>query len=100
MTQSPAHGPLAGLRIVEFSAFVAAPSAGLALAQLGADVIRVDPPGGNIDANRMPVNAEGRSLYWASLNHGKRSVEIDPRAPAGRHGCRHPQCSASSSAAC
>jgi len=77
-------GPLQGLRIVEFSAFVAAPSAGLALAQLGADVIRVDPPGGNIDANRLPINAEGRSLYWASLNHGKRSVEIDPRAPAGR----------------
>jgi 2-methylfumaryl-CoA isomerase len=84
MTQPPARGPLDGLRIVEFSAFVAAPSAGLALAQLGAEVIRVDPPGGNIDANRMPVNAEGRSLYWASLNHGKRSVEIDPRAPAGR----------------
>jgi crotonobetainyl-CoA:carnitine CoA-transferase CaiB-like acyl-CoA transferase len=76
--------PLAGLRIVEFSAFVAAPSAGLALAQLGADVIRVDPPGGNIDAHRMPVNAEGASLYWASLNHGKRSVEIDPRSPQGR----------------
>jgi 2-methylfumaryl-CoA isomerase len=79
-----ASGPLGGLRIVEFSAFVAAPSAGLALAQLGADVIRVDPPGGNIDAHRLPVNAEGRSLYWASLNHGKRSVEIDPRAAAGR----------------
>ena len=76
--------PLDGLRIVEFSAFVAAPSAGLALAQLGADVIRVDPPGGNIDANRMPVNAHGASLYWASLNHGKRSVEIDPRHPRGR----------------
>ena len=76
--------PLAGLRVVEFSAFVAAPSAGLALAQLGADVIRVDPPGGNIDANRMPVNADGASLYWASLNHGKRSIEIDPRAPRGR----------------
>jgi len=84
MTLPPPRGPLDGLRIVEFSAFVAAPSAGLALAQLGAEVIRVDPPGGNIDANRMPVNAEGRSLYWASLNHGKRSVEIDPRAPAGR----------------
>ena len=77
-------GPLAGLRVVEFSAFVAAPSAGLALAQLGADVIRIDPPGGNIDANRLPVNADGASLYWASLNHGKRSVEIDPRAPRGR----------------
>jgi 2-methylfumaryl-CoA isomerase len=76
--------PLAGLRIVEFSAFVAAPSCGLALAQLGADVIRIDPPGGNIDAHRLPVNAEGNSLYWASLNHGKRSIEIDPRSPDGR----------------
>ena len=50
---------LSGLRVVEFSAFVAAPSAGLALAQLGADVIRVDPPGGNIDVKRLPVNADG-----------------------------------------
>lgn len=81
---APSAGPLAGLRIVEFSAFVAAPSGGLALAQLGADVIRVDPPGGNIDANRMPVNGEGRSLYWASLNHGKRSVELDPRSTDGQ----------------
>ncbi len=78
------RAPLDGLRVVEFSAFVAAPSAGLALAQLGADVIRIDPPGGNIDANRLPVNADGASLYWASLNHGKRSVEIDPRSPRGR----------------
>jgi 2-methylfumaryl-CoA isomerase len=81
---TPPRPPLSGLRIVEFSAFVAAPSSGLALAQLGADVIRIDPPGGNIDANRMPVNADGRSLYWASLNHGKRSIEIDPRHPDGR----------------
>jgi len=76
--------PLSGLRVIEFSAFVAAPSAGLTLAQLGADVIRVDPPGGNIDIDRAPRNAEGRSLYWASLNRGKRSVELDVRSPAGR----------------
>lgn len=76
--------PLSGLRVIEFSAFVAAPSAGLTLAQLGADVIRVDPPGGNIDIARAPLNAEGRSLYWASLNRGKRSVELDVRSPAGR----------------
>jgi 2-methylfumaryl-CoA isomerase len=76
--------PLSGLRVVEFSAFVAAPSAGLALAQLGADVIRVDPPGGNIDIDRLPLNAAGRSLYWASLNRGKRSVELDVRSAAGR----------------
>ena len=80
MSQPPV---LAGLRIVEFTAYVAAPLAGLTLAQLGAEVIRVDPPGGNIDINRWPVNPEGRSLYWASLNRGKRSVEIDVRNPRG-----------------
>ena len=75
---------LHGLRIIEFSAFVAAPSAGLTLAQLGAEVIRIDPPGGNIDIDRAPRNADGRSLYWASLNRGKRSVEINLRQPEGR----------------
>ncbi len=75
---------LSGLRVVEFSAFVAAPLSGLTLAQLGADVIRVDPIGGNIDTTRMPVNGEGKSLYWASLNKGKRSVEVDVRNPQGR----------------
>jgi 2-methylfumaryl-CoA isomerase len=76
--------PLHGLRVVEFSAFVAAPSAGLTLAQLGAEVIRVDPIGGNIDIDRAPCTAQGRSLYWASLNRGKRSVEINARSAAGR----------------
>jgi len=78
-----ADGILAGLRIVEFTAFVAAPLSGLTLSQLGAEVIRVDPPGGNIDISRWPLNADGRSLYWASLNRGKRSVEIDARSPQG-----------------
>ena len=76
--------PLSGLRVIEFSAFVAAPSAGLALAQLGAEVIRVDPPGGNIDIQRAPLGPTGRSLYWASLNRGKKSVEIDVRSAEGR----------------
>lgn len=74
---------LDGLRVVELSAFIAAPSAGLTLAQFGADVIRVDPVGGNIDISRLPLAANGRSLYWASLNRGKRSVEIDARRPEG-----------------
>src|SRR5438128_605240 len=74
---------LKGLRVVEFPAFIAAPLGGLTLAQLGADVIRVDPPGGNIDIDRWPLNAEGRSLYWASLNRGKRSVEINVRSAEG-----------------
>lgn len=81
---TPGDTILSGLRVVEFPAFIAAPLGGLTLAQLGADVIRVDPIGGNIDIGRWPLNAEGRSLYWASLNRGKRSVEIDVRKPEGR----------------
>ena len=75
---------LHGLRVLEFPAFIAAPLGGLTLAQLGAEVIRVDPIGGNMDIGRWPLNAEGRSLYWASLNRGKRSVEIDVRKPEGK----------------
>jgi 2-methylfumaryl-CoA isomerase len=74
---------LAGLRIVELSAFVAAPLGGATLAALGADVIRVDPPGGGIDIDRWPLH-RGRSLYWAGLNQSKRSVTIDTRTEAGQ----------------
>lgn len=69
-------GPLSGLRVVEFSAFVAAPLGGMTLAQLGAEVIRIDPLGGNIDYRRMPRAPGGDSLYWASLNKGKKSVTL------------------------
>lgn len=74
---------LAGLRIVELSAFVAAPLGGATLAALGADVIRVDPPGGGMDIDRWPLHG-GRSLYWAGLNQGKRSVTIDTRTDVGQ----------------
>lgn len=76
-------GILAGLRIVELSAFVAAPLGGSTLAELGAEVVRIDPPGGGIDAQRWPLH-EGRSLYWAGLNQGKRSAGINTATPEGR----------------
>ena len=82
MAAEPDH-LLSGLRIVELSAFVAAPLAGATLASLGADVIRIDPPGGGIDIDRWPVHS-GKSLYWAGLNQGKRSVTIDTRTDEGR----------------
>ena len=75
---------LTGMRIVEGSAFVAAPLGGMTLAQLGADVIRFDPIGGGLDARRWPVTATGRSLFWAGLNKGKRSIAVDIGSPRGR----------------
>ena len=77
-------GILDGMRVVEGSAFVAAPLGGMTLAQLGADVIRFDPIGGGLDRNRWPVTEDGKSLFWAGMNKGKRSIQVDLRSPAGQ----------------
>jgi len=77
-------GILAGLRVIEGSAFVAAPLGGMTLAQLGADVIRFDPIGGGLDYRRWPVTHTGTSLFWAGLNKGKRSIAVDIRSPRGQ----------------
>jgi 2-methylfumaryl-CoA isomerase len=76
--------PLAGVRIVEISSFVAVPLAGMTLHQLGAEVVRVDPVGGAADYNRWPVTPDGASIYWAGLNKGKRSVAADIRSAEGQ----------------
>ena len=78
---------LEGLRVIEASAFVAAPTGGLALAQLGADVIRVDPVGGGVDAKRWPLAESGASIYWGepqqvqALDHRQ---PPRPRRPGAR----------------
>ena len=77
-------GVLDGFRLIEGSAFVAAPLGGMTLAQLGADVIRFDQIGGGLDFQRWPLAADGQSLFWAGLNKGKRSIQVDIRAPEGR----------------
>jgi 2-methylfumaryl-CoA isomerase len=76
--------PLSGVRIVEISSFVAVPLAGMTLAQLGADVVRVDPTGGAADYQRWPLADSGHSIYWAGLNKGKRSMEVDMRSAEGQ----------------
>lgn len=76
--------PLGDLQVVEVASYVAAPMAGLTLAQLGARVIRIDPPGGAPDRERWPLAPGGASLYWAGLNRGKRSVVVDVRRPEGQ----------------
>ncbi len=75
---------LEGMRIVEGSAFVAAPLAGMTLAQMGADVIRFDRIQGGLDYDRWPVTKNGRSLFWAGLNKGKRSIAVDMSTPEGQ----------------
>ncbi|OZG29380.1 2-methylfumaryl-CoA isomerase [Williamsia sp. 1138] len=81
MNTGEGAGPLAGLRIVEVSSFVASPLCGLTLSQLGAQVIRVDPIGGASDYRRWPVTADGESIYWTGLNRGKHSIACDFRNP-------------------
>jgi 2-methylfumaryl-CoA isomerase len=75
---------LEGLRVVEGTSFVAAPLAGMTLAQMGADVIRFDRLQGGLDHYRWPVTQDNRSMFWAGLNKGKRSIAVDMTTEQGR----------------
>ena len=75
---------LPGLTVIEASSFVASPTAGLYLAQMGAEVIRVDQIGGGPDFRRWPVTQDGDSLYWENLNRAKKSLALDLGRPEGR----------------
>jgi 2-methylfumaryl-CoA isomerase len=75
---------LSGLRIIESSAFVAVPMAGMTLAQMGAEVIRFDRLEGGLDARRMPYAPSGSSLFWSGMNKGKKSIAVDMKSPDGK----------------
>lgn len=75
---------LPALSVIEASSFVASPTAGLYLAQMGAEVIRVDQIGGGPDYGRWPLADNGRSLYWENLNRAKKSVALDLGSSEGR----------------
>jgi crotonobetainyl-CoA:carnitine CoA-transferase CaiB-like acyl-CoA transferase len=68
---------LEGLRVVEFSRLIAVPFCGLELADLGADVVKVESPGGDDTRSFPPVGATGASAYFHALNRGKRSIVLD-----------------------
>lgn len=84
---------LSGLTVIEASSFVASPSAGLYLAQMGAEVIRVDQIGGGPDFGRWPQATNGMSLYWENLNRAKKSVALDLSRPEGRELLQQMVCS-------
>jgi crotonobetainyl-CoA:carnitine CoA-transferase CaiB-like acyl-CoA transferase len=79
--------PLAGIRVLEYAQYVAGPFAGMLLADLGADVIKVEPPAGDAWRRYEPF-AEGESRYFYALNRNKRSVVLDLKDDHGRRASR------------
>ena len=77
-------GSLAGLRVVEFDQVVAGPLAGGLLADQGADVVHVEPPGGGDPARSMGPAKDGVHLWWKVAGRNKRSVTADLRGKAGQ----------------
>jgi crotonobetainyl-CoA:carnitine CoA-transferase CaiB-like acyl-CoA transferase len=80
--ESPGRLPLAGLRVLEYAQYVAGPFAGMLLADLGADVIKVEPPDGDAWRRYEPF-APGESRYFYGLNRNKRSVVVNLKTEDG-----------------
>lgn len=80
---SPYPGPLAGVRVLDFTRVLAGPAASLALADLGAEVIKIEPPGTGDETRTFPPIKGGESHYFLSVNRGKRSIVVDLKSPQG-----------------
>jgi crotonobetainyl-CoA:carnitine CoA-transferase CaiB-like acyl-CoA transferase len=81
--RATARGPLGGLRVLDYGQYVAAPFGTMLLADLGADVVKVEPPTGDQWRHYEPF-APGESRYFYALNRNKRSVAIDLKTEDGR----------------
>src|ERR1700758_5126990 len=80
----PQPGPLSGVTIVDLSRILAGPYCTLLLGELGARVIKVEPPGQGDDARQYGPFKNGKSAYFVSVHRGKESIALDPQSPAGR----------------
>lgn len=76
-------GPLAGIRVLDFTRVLAGPSASLALADLGAEIIKVEPPGTGDETRTFPPFRDGESHYFVAINRGKKSIVIDLKSEQG-----------------
>ena len=76
--------PLAGRRVLDFSGVLAGPLGTQMLADLGAEVIKVEPPAGDQSRQFPLFDDDGVSLYYKSVNRGKRSIGVDLKSPADR----------------
>jgi crotonobetainyl-CoA:carnitine CoA-transferase CaiB-like acyl-CoA transferase len=78
------HKPLQGLRVIELGQLLAGPFAGCMLGYFGAEVIKVEPPGGDPIRNWREVK-DGTSLWWRSLARNKKCISLDLKTEEGRH---------------
>ena len=81
--QSSLSAVLQGIRIVDCTRNIAGPVATMLAAEMGADVVKVEPPGGD-EMRRWPPFVDGESVYFASCNRGKRSIVIDFKTSEGK----------------
>ena len=82
MTKSTVAGPLNGFRIIDLSRVLSGPAATMLLADQGADVIKVEPPGGDI-TRQMGIGKNGATTGYLNINRGKRAIAIDFKQPQG-----------------
>ena len=78
------NGPLSGITIVDLSRILAGPYCTLLMAELGARVIKVEPPRQGDDARHYGPFKNGKSAYFSSVNRGKESIALDLKSPEGR----------------
>ncbi|WP_289294729.1 CaiB/BaiF CoA-transferase family protein [uncultured Reyranella sp.] len=83
MTQNT-KGPLSGILVIDLSRILAGPYCTLLMAEMGARVIKVEPPKGGDDARAYGPFVNGKSAYFASVNRGKESIALDLKADADR----------------
>ena len=81
-------GPLSGLQVLELGTLIAGPFASRQLADFGAEVIKVEPPGGEPMREWGQARHEGRGLWWPLQSRNKRLVTLDLRMPEGQAICR------------
>jgi len=80
---NPWAGPLAGVRVLDFTRVLAGPAASLALADLGAEVFKIEPPGTGDETRSFPPIRDGESHYYLAINRGKKSLVVDLKSPEG-----------------
>src|ERR1700732_4166798 len=82
--QSTWAGPLQGIRVIDLTRVLAGPFATQSLGDLGAEVLKIEPPGGGDETRRFPPFTEGESHYFLGINRNKKSLVVDLQQEAGK----------------